>query len=44
MNDTYFQVRYSQLNQDALTKELINRYELKEPVSCNLFHRHEKPF
>ncbi|MDF2686343.1 MAG: aminoglycoside phosphotransferase [Clostridia bacterium] len=37
MSDTHFPVRYSQLNHEALKNELINRYELREPVSCQLF-------
>jgi Ser/Thr protein kinase RdoA (MazF antagonist) len=36
-NNNYFPVRYSQLNQDALKNELVNRYDFKEPLSCNLF-------
>lgn len=37
MSDTYFPVRYSQLDPDVLRNELIKRYELEEPVSCRVF-------
>jgi Ser/Thr protein kinase RdoA (MazF antagonist) len=37
MSDTYFKVRYSQLDTAALNSVLIKRYNLEEPVSCRLF-------
>ncbi|HBL85351.1 MAG: hypothetical protein A2Y17_11625 [Clostridiales bacterium GWF2_38_85] len=39
MSETYFPVRCSQLNQNALINELLYRYEVKEPITCNLFRR-----
>lgn len=37
MSDIYFPVRYSLLNPDVLRDELIKRYDLEEPLSCNVF-------
>lgn len=37
MSDKYFSVRYSQFNPNALSEELMNRYELEQPVSCRFF-------
>lgn len=37
MSDIYFPVRYSLLDPDVLRDEIINRYELDEPISCKLF-------
>lgn len=37
MSENKFQVRYSQIHQDALKDELIKRYEFNEPISCRFF-------
>ena len=38
MSDDVFPVRYSQLNPDRIRNEIIERYELKEPLSCRFFN------
>lgn len=37
MEDKQFLVRYSQLDPNALKKELAKRYKLEEPLSCRFF-------
>ena len=38
MGDDIFQVRYSQLDPKKIEKELIERYEFTEPLSCRFFN------